>query len=359
MPFASVRRILPAVAFFAFFNSIGAAWSQTYVNRVWHYPPGEPPYYTIEDKTYSSDVTWDAAGSPYVCEAHVNVGPGALLTVESGVLVQLVEEKGLFVEGDLQASGATFTRIGEGYWRGIYLSPNSNASSLVGCTIRYAGGVGYCYYGCSGLGTYNGDKRFTSLYIDACSAVVSGCAIEESWSNGIEIWRGGATIENTQFNNLGADSYSLVLDVTDTYPDLAGNIASGSGFHGVSVPAGRWMSSGTWNKPGTAFPYYLRGSVEVEAGATLTLDPGVEVRAEGNIGLYVRGALLAAGTPGEPIVFTSRKADPSAGDWNGICHNPAFFISRPCSPDSARLASSCVMSESLLGEDGRQGLSQA
>ncbi|NUN95338.1 MAG: right-handed parallel beta-helix repeat-containing protein [Candidatus Omnitrophica bacterium] len=310
------------VAFTLLLFFLGTAWSQTYVNRVWHYPPGEPPYYTIEDKTYASSIAWTAAGGPYVCEAHVTVASGVLLTVESGALVEFVEGMGLYIEGDIQATGATFTRAGERYWRGIYLSPNSNASSLVGCTIRHAGGVGYCYNGCSGLGTYNGDKRFTSIYIDACSPVITGCVIEESWSNGIEVWRGGATIENNQFHNLGADSYALVVDVTDTYPQLAGNIASGTGFHGVSAPPGRWMSSGTWRKPGASFPYFLRGSMAVESGATLTLAPGVEVRAEGNIGVYVRGTLQALGSPGNPVVFTSRKTSPSQGDWNGIYLGP-------------------------------------
>lgn len=315
-------RAVSIVAFTLLLFFVGTAWSQTYVNRVWHYPPGEPPYYTIEDKTYASSIAWTAAGGPYVCEAHVTVASGVLLTVESGALVEFVEGMGLYIEGDIQANGATFTRAGERYWRGIYLSPNSNASSLVGCTIRHAGGVGYCYNGCSGLGTYNGAKRFTSVYIDACSPVITGCVIEESWSNGIEVWRGGATIENNQFHNLGADSYALVVDVTDTYPQLAGNIASGTGFHGVSAPPGRWMSSGAWRKPGASFPYFLRDSMAVESGATLTLAPGVEVRAEGNIGVYVRGALQAVGSPGNPVVFTSRKTSPSQGDWNGIYLGP-------------------------------------
>lgn len=297
-------------------------FGQTYVNRVWHYPPGQDPYYTIEDITYSTDIVWDAAGAPYVCEAHVTVDAAALLSVEDGVVVEVLDEKGIFVNGNLAAHGATFTVYGTGYWRGIYLSPASNSSSLVGCTLRFAGGVGYCYYGCSGLGRYHDAARFTSLYIDDCSPTISGCHIEESWSNGVEIWRGGATLQGNQFHNLGADSYSIVYDITDTYPVLAGNIGSGTGYAGVSVPGGRWLSSGTWHKGGDSFPYYLRTSLVVETGATLSLQPGVSVLSEGNIGLYVRGTLSAGGTSDSPVIFSSRKAEPSKGDWNGIYLGP-------------------------------------
>lgn len=299
------------------------ASSQTYVNRVWHYPSDAPPYYTIEDQVFHADTMWNVSAGPFVCEAHLTVATGVLWTIESGVEVQVIQEKGLYVLGALQAAGVTFTRYGsDGHWRGIYLSPTLSASNLTACTIRYAGGVGYCYNGCSGLGTYNGEKRFTSLYIDNCSPVVVDCLIEESFRNGIEIWRGQPTIQNNNIRNLGPDSYPIVLDVTDTYPILAGNVCSGTGILGISVPPGRWMNSGVWRKPGPSFPYLLNGSVAVESGTTLTLEPGVEVRAEGNIGLYVRGTLNGVGVPGDPILFTSRSPIPANGDWNGIYLGP-------------------------------------
>lgn len=57
------------------------------------------------------------------------------------------------------------------------------------------------------------------------------------------------------------------------------------------------------------------------AEPTLTIEPGVEMRLDdyiqvGEVGHAAK--LLALGSPEEPIVFTSSKADPVAGSWAGI-----------------------------------------
>lgn len=51
----------------------------------------------------------------------------------------------------------------------------------------------------------------------------------------------------------------------------------------------------------------------VAPGATLTIVPGTVVKIGGNVG--VKGKIKALGNPGEPIVFTSSKDKPQAGDW--------------------------------------------
>ena len=57
--------------------------------------------------------------------------------------------------------------------------------------------------------------------------------------------------------------------------------------------------------------------------ATLTIEPGVEVRFNGGTGLYIGadgyyGALTARGTADAPIVFTSNASPPAPGNWKGI-----------------------------------------
>lgn len=70
--------------------------------------------------------------------------------------------------------------------------------------------------------------------------------------------------------------------------------------------------------------YLLTGNVYVTNGATLTIEPGVIIRADTEITsslIVTKGSkMIAKGTETDPIVFTSNKsaAERKAGDWGGI-----------------------------------------
>lgn len=64
-------------------------------------------------------------------------------------------------------------------------------------------------------------------------------------------------------------------------------------------------------------PHLLEGEVIVEAGSTLTLEPGVEVQGGIYDGLTVRGVLQAIGAIDQEILFTSKENSGSAG-WRGL-----------------------------------------
>ena len=64
-------------------------------------------------------------------------------------------------------------------------------------------------------------------------------------------------------------------------------------------------------------PHVLTSSVTVPAGTTLTVEEGAVVQAVGQ-SLDIYGALVAVGTAGSPVVFTSTEATPAPGDWSGI-----------------------------------------
>ena len=65
-------------------------------------------------------------------------------------------------------------------------------------------------------------------------------------------------------------------------------------------------------------PYIITGNVLVEEDATLTIQPGVEVRFDGFYYIKVEGKLVAKGTQDQMINFTSNKTTPATMDWKEI-----------------------------------------
>lgn len=72
----------------------------------------------------------------------------------------------------------------------------------------------------------------------------------------------------------------------------------------------------------TGTEYDLTSALIVPEGITLTIEPGVVVRASTGSDVYVAilqgGVINAEGTSSNPIVFTSSSATPNPGDWGGL-----------------------------------------
>ncbi|KYG05707.1 hypothetical protein BE21_39000 [Sorangium cellulosum] len=91
----------------------------------------------------------------------------------------------------------------------------------------------------------------------------------------------------------------------------------GTGGQGELEVEGPIASDTTWTR---GRPPRLRAPVVVEAGATLTIEPGTTVVADAGSLLAVKpGArLVANGTLEAPIVLTSSRSPRSPGDWGGL-----------------------------------------
>ncbi len=72
----------------------------------------------------------------------------------------------------------------------------------------------------------------------------------------------------------------------------------------------------TWTKANN--PYIVKGDIAIDTSASLTIEPGVEVRFDGNYIIYAYGKIMAEGTKTDKIVFTSNKLNPKKSDWKGI-----------------------------------------
>lgn len=79
----------------------------------------------------------------------------------------------------------------------------------------------------------------------------------------------------------------------------------------IEIPAG--SVSGTWTAADN--PYNINGDIEVEAGTSLTIEPGVEIHFSDSYLFWVHGQLTAEGDEAEQILFTA----PSTGSgWRGL-----------------------------------------
>jgi YD repeat-containing protein len=84
----------------------------------------------------------------------------------------------------------------------------------------------------------------------------------------------------------------------------------------IHVPTTTYSSNTVWTLANS--PYVLDGQVTVAAGATLTIDPGVIVKFNGQSRtMVINGRLSAVGTEASPITFTSYQDDSAGGDTNG------------------------------------------
>jgi predicted outer membrane repeat protein len=92
------------------------------------------------------------------------------------------------------------------------------------------------------------------------------------------------------------------------------------------VPGG--PVSGNWSVANS--PYLVQGSVIVQNGQTLTIDPGVQVVFQGSHQLFVQGRILAQGTATDSIKFSA--SNTSTG-WRGI-----RFDNTPITNDTSKFS---------------------
>ena len=136
---------------------------------------------------------------------------------------------------------------------------------------------------------------------------------------------------------LGSVSSGLSLNsgdlLTVTYVDPADDFGNevtltDNAYYNVTLLSGEFTESQTWTAANS--PYLVTGDLDFLEDASLTIEPGVEVRfipSYDDRGLgdvnraeirVERGNIVAVGTEADSIIFTTTDPDPTDGDWGKI-----------------------------------------
>lgn len=105
----------------------------------------------------------------------------------------------------------------------------------------------------------------------------------------------------------------LTLLLVLLLPTLNATVRAAPSYTEVGGPI---VSDTTWTLANS--PYVVTSSVQVMTGVTLTIQAGVMVKFNTGKVLQTDGTLVARGTAGQPITFTSNNANPANGDWGNI-----------------------------------------
>ena len=138
-------------------------------------------------------------------------------------------------------------------------------------------------------------------------------------------WRAG------RFNVLGIRVLTVVgvIGLAIVVSILSTSVVRAS----TPIPGGT-LGTSDWTLGGS--PYIVQGGINVPAGVTLTVEPGVIVEFySGAVYLEVNsgGTLLANGTVAQPITFTSVLTAPAPGAWYGLYQNGGFMQLSNCFVD--------------------------
>ena len=177
------------------------------------------------------------------------------------------------------------------YLRGDNSDADRNPTPVINGNSLHSNGGGYELY----TWDYTGDRG--SILVDATG----------NWWGTTDHRTIGTRIYDYNDNS----NEGPVVDFRDFLDGEGGSPVAGSFLLAQTID-----SDTTWSVAGG--PYTILGKVMVPEGVTLTIEAGTEIRFGGVYHVQVYGTLLALGEDGNPILFSSDKASPAMGDWNGI-----------------------------------------
>jgi flagellar hook assembly protein FlgD len=310
----------------------------------------------------SEDARWKPLQGPFIITGDLEVAAGVELSIEAGTDVLVQGHSRIQVNGSLHAVGSAerpivFTSAGWQRWAGITIAGDGGVSQLSHCVVENAD-VGISIQNSAPLISDSIIRENEiGIYLGTLAhPTITNSSIVDNLQIGIHLFgdRNDAHNPNPLINennihtngiyDLKAENFTYqtparinaarnwwgtavfqsikhrIYDRLDhgnaPFVDFSGFLDGQGGHPLASVVFGSIAADTTWTLAES--PYLLAGNVEVEAGAMLTIEAGVAVKAGDGYGLLVYGVIQAEGTAQLPIRFMSYESAAMPGDWTGI-----------------------------------------
>ncbi|MBM2817935.1 MAG: hypothetical protein HW401_525, partial [Parcubacteria group bacterium] len=301
-----------------------------------------------------TDTVWTKAQSPYVVEDYLEVGEGATLAIEPGVIVKFnqsyidvygkiiasgtPEDKIYFtsflddsVGGDTNGDGGAITPD-DGDWQGINFYQPSSGSRFDYADFKYAE---------------------TNFYLDSSDLILASSSISFADDAGIDSNNSSLNVSGSKFEDYyyGIDAVGGTLDLTNNsfnrgefpvYADYktdiknSGNTVENNEYNGIGLYGDSYRIN--FNKVFYKdIPYILFKDLIINSSSTAVFEPGAIIKAEGwFVRIRAYGKLTAMGKDDGKIIMTAISDDdvygdtdsngrfnlPGIGSWGGIYFGP-------------------------------------
>jgi len=235
----------------------------------------------LNSGTYNADVRLNVLGVPYWIDSDLTIGASATMTVDPGVVIKFEgATDDLFVDGAIVANGTALAPI-------VFTAARDD---------RFDGDT-------------NGDGETAPTRGSWGGIVLANTANPQtSVLDNVLIAYGGS-------NALYATPYPIQVDGRIT-PTITSTLLLNNRVDGINLKSSTTYSANVRLNV-VDLPYWIDSDLNIAAGATMTVDPGVVVKFQGATDdLIVEGRLVADGTPERPIVFTAARDDAHGGDTN-------------------------------------------
>jgi hypothetical protein len=309
----------------------------------------------LSERSFSARATWSgdipngtvwAAGDVQRISGTANVPFGSTLTIQPGAIVKFESNATLTIFGDLEALGnagshVIFTSIMDDTVAGDTNGDGGGSQPAAGdwhaIDVRSSGsnlGIGNISNAEIRFGGKNFSSKDGAVLNDGGTLTVSNSQLSKSFGDGVAISSGQTTVADNTISDVGqfgvrADGSNPISITGNSISNalsgpirtraatpqvLSGNSSTGSGLANFTqITGGSIADARQWND----LNIYLSEGVDVAAGASLNIRPGLVVKYAQGQYMRVEGEVTALGTDAAPIIFTSFKDDSVGGDTNG------------------------------------------